>query len=857
MTSMSSSLFTPGQLGLNEQSQPQLPDTQYLDREEKTYVYAQVLLHLEHPGLASRVFTYRIPDEHQGSVQVGVPVLVPFGNMPSQLGYVVGLTDSYFHKSPAKAITEVIDDLPLFDAAYFGMLRFVADYYATPIHQVLSCALPSNLVQKIKKEIVLNLALAESIAVFKLPQSAQQALAFLKNQTVQVTPQALAKALKLDKKKLGLLLATLKQEGFIQVIQAQEGTTQEKTERVLHVNPDALAESVDSLTSKQRAIWDYLLPLKESPEKELLSACKTTRQTLQKLVDLSLVQIEQRAIFRDPLAYFQQVEKDMAVTLSEAQRDAVATIMAAEPVDPYVLYGVTGSGKTEVYLHLTRQTLEQGRAVLVMVPEIALTSQLAKRFIAFFGKENIALWHSHLSAGEKADTWRRLANGQLKILIAARSGVWAPFQNLGMVILDEEHEGSYKQDAPVPRYHARTVAEFRVKQSNARLVLGSATPDVATYHQARDAGRLIKLPERFGGRPMARVIVVDMKEERREGLKGNISKPLKNALAENLAKQEQSIIFINRRGFYTSLQCGHCDHVLTCMDCDVSLTFHKPLRQVRCHYCNYQGEAPQFCPVCASSAIHQTGVGTQRVEEELQKAFPDARILRMDTDTLSGKNSHHLFYQAFASGEADILIGTQIVAKGLDVANVTLVGVVAADSSFSLPDFKATERGFQLLTQVAGRAGRGQKLGRVIFQTALSDLEDNHHPVIRYSSEQNYEGFYDEEIQVRRAFQYPPYSQLCRMIFSAESEKTVQHFALATAAHLKQSIDQAGLQDRVLLVGPASCVIPRIQGRYRYHMMIKNMAATPGQQLITDFYRNLPPPEGIHFHLDVDSLSLL
>ncbi|MEB3287690.1 MAG: primosomal protein N' [Vampirovibrionales bacterium] len=850
---------------------------------ENQAVYAQVLIQLENASLASRVFTYKIPDEWQGVLRVGMPVMVPFASMAQQLGYVVGLSQTYTHTQAAKKIAEVLDETPLFDAAYFDMLSYVSTYYATPIHQVMAAALPSNLVRKSRKIIMLNSDLAETIAALTLPVFDQAVLGYLKTQNTPPTTQQLAKAMlaktdKADRKKLTATLNRLQEQRFVRLVQVQEGAAREKTERMIKLVPQmSAAAGTDNnnepkLTVKQQAVLDYLASSfgessdGELPEKEVLAACKTTREMLAKLSRQGLIEIVERPIYRDPVLFFEQVsKKSPPQALSDAQRLAVETVMAGDNRHPYLLYGVTGSGKTEVYLHLAQKVLAEGKSVLLMVPEIALTSQLARRFVNFFGVENIALWHSHLSGGEKADTWRRLACGELRIVIAARSGIWAPLQELGLIILDEEHEASFKQDAPVPRYHAKTLAEYRARQSGAKLLLGSATPDISSYRQAEGTGRLLRLPERFGGRPMASVTVVDMKEERRSGLKGNISRALKEALKENLANQEQGIVLINRRGFYTNLQCGHCDHVIMCPDCDVSLTFHKPLKEVRCHYCAHQAQAPQFCPICASSAIYQTGVGTQRIEAEIQKTFPEARLLRMDTDTLSGKNSHHELYQKFANGEADILIGTQMVAKGLDIANVTLVGVIAADSSFSMPDFKATERGFQLLTQVAGRAGRGSKAGRVIFQSVLSHVlnqegdaaGDDCHPVIRYASAQDYCGFYAYELEERRAFHYPPFGQLFRMIFSAESEKAVQQFAMATAAHLSQRLKQSDLSDQVLLVGPASCVIPRIQGRYRFHLMLKNLAGGQGHQLITDFYRNIPPPEGIHFHLDVDALSLL
>jgi primosomal protein N' (replication factor Y) len=432
-------------------------------------------------------------------------------------------------------------------------------------------------------------------------------------------------------------------------------------------------------------------------------------------------------------------------------------------------------------------------------------------------------------------------------------------KNLSLILIDEEHETSFKQDSPAPRYNAKTLALELARRTGAKIVLGSATPEISTYYDALKEGRLLHLPERFGNRQMADVRVVDMKQERAQGNQNQLSRTLSEELRINLEVGEQSIILLNRRGFYTTIQCTVCDYVFGCPNCDVSVTFHRARNQVCCHYCGYEDQRPQYCPVCASMELNSSGVGTQRIEDEVTRKFPEARVLRLDSDVLQRKSAYVDIFDAFAGGEADILIGTQIVAKGLDVANVTLVGVVSADSAFALPDYKSSERGFQLLTQVAGRAGRGEKPGRVVIQSVQTQ-----HMVLQHAQKQDYLSFYNEEIGQREMLGFPPYSQIFRFIVSSENEKRAQEFIQAAALHLRQAIQDASLggqsQQALTLMGPAPCVLPRIQSRYRFHLLVKNYVGEAGHRLITHFYtRALEQrlPEDLNFILDIDAQSLL
>jgi primosomal protein N' (replication factor Y) len=816
--------------------------------------YAQILVDLGAKALDKRTFTYRIPEEFRQDVHIGTPVMVSFGRMPQVLGFVVGFCDTVTETFAIKDIAEVLEDTPLFSLEYLQFLDWVSDYYATPLTQVLSCALPANLVQKTRKEVTLARPVS-TVELTQLSREAQRIVVYLQKRPQGCSVNYLATQLKLPNKLLQKTLAALKQLEMVDIrtqVKKSQGARMMKVVHLLTRDEAVLA----SATRRQKQILEYLLAHEEQERgvllKALLESVETTLPTVQRMEAQGLIRLEEVSWARDPLAYYAALGKVHAFSLSDAQARAVETVLNGDSDSPYLLYGVTGSGKTEVYLTLAEQVLRQGQSVMMMVPEIALTSQISKRFIERFGIEQIALWHSNLSAGEKADTWRRVASGDLRIVIGARSAIFTPVQQLGLILIDEEHDGSFKQDSPAPRYHAKSLALELARRTGAKVVCGSATPDpMAFYHSSREH-RLLHLPERFGGRSMARVELVDMKQERSHGNGGTLSRRLKEELTANVESQEQSIILINRRGFYTLITCVECDYTFMCPHCTVALTVHRSRRQVRCHYCGYEADTPQFCPSCASGELSQTGVGTQRVEDELYALLPEARVLRLDSDVMQRKDAYREVFEAFSAGEADILVGTQMVAKGLDVPNVTLVGVISADASFYLPDYKSSERGFQLLTQVAGRAGRGEKAGRVVVQSV-----DPNHAVIQYAKAQDYEGFYQYEIAARRELAFPPFSQLFRFIVSDEDEFRAQHFIKAMGLNLLALLEKHGIQDAVELLGPAPCVISRIQGRFRFHALLKNQAGPAAHRLINGFFRDVTPPEGIHFLLDVEPQSLL
>ncbi|HHW43753.1 MAG TPA: primosomal protein N', partial [Desulfotomaculum sp.] len=475
----------------------------------------------------------------------------------------------------------------------------------------------------------------------------------------------------------------------------------------------------------------------------------------------------------------------------------------------FLLHGVTGSGKTEVYLQCIAGALQQGLQAMMLLPEIALTPQMIDIFRGRFGRR-VAVLHSRLSQGERYDEYQRLRAGEARVALGARSAVFAPLEKPGLIILDEEHEPSYKQEE-TPRYHARGVALRLAGLAGAVVVLGSATPSLESYARATAAGasyRLVELPERIGGRPLPRVKTIDMRQEIRAGNKSLFSRQLREAMTERLSRGEQIILFLNRRGFSTLVVCRECGLVLKCPHCDISLTFHSSGR-MRCHYCHYSVLAPSLCPGCGGRYLAYLGAGTQKIEQEIRELFPDAGVMRLDGDTTARRGAHREIIEGFRRGGAGILIGTQMVAKGLDLPGVTLVGVIAADLSLFMPDFRASERTFQLLTQVAGRSGRGDREGEVLVQTYSP-----HHYAVTCAVNHDYQGFYRQEMTLRRSLGYPPFTHLCRILVSGRKEEEVQEAAAAIA----------GLIQGVDMLGPAPAPLTRIKDRYRWHLVLKSHA---------------------------------
>ena len=557
---------------------------------------------------------------------------------------------------------------------------------------------------------------------------------------------------------------------------------------------------------------------------------------------------------RDPFGG-ERVEAKPPPTLTPEQSQALTSIqqeLIAPPGfrQPVLIHGVTGSGKTELYLRAIQAVRELGKQAICLVPEISLTPQMIQRFRSRFGGE-VAVLHSALSAGEKFDEWQRIRRGEVSIAVGARSAIFAPFEHVGLIIIDEEHEQSYKQESPAPSYHAREVAAERCRLEDALLVLGSATPALESFHRA-SAGeyRLVSLEHRVDNWPMPVVELVDMREELRTGNRSIFSAALQMGLAHTLAAKEQAILFLNRRGYNTFIMCRSCGEAVQCPNCAVAMTYHLGDDHLACHYCDHQSPVPQICPTCRSKAIRHMGAGTERVEEELRKLYPRARIARMDVDTTRRKGSHAAILKQFAERKVDVLVGTQMIAKGLDFPDVTLVGVILADTSLNLPDFRAAERTFQLVTQVAGRAGRGLKPGRVLVQTYQPD-----HRSLLAAMEHDYHAFYKEEIAFRKELDYPPFAHMIHLVTSGEQEGAV----MATAEAIQQLLVQHRFSGTIL--GPAPAPLAKLRGRFRYHLVLKGDAIEQmAHEVRTAFAASggrWRTSRDVSLSVDVDPLSIL
>lgn len=624
-----------------------------------------------------------------------------------------------------------------------------------------------------------------------------------------------------------------------------------KTEKVI------VYQNSDGATKRQLEVLEFLKNNtdKEFTQTQLIKEFKTTSSVIKKLEENKNIIFVEKELFRNSLKPFTDNELEPLATLNDEQNFVYKKIsegMEKQVTSPYLIHGVTASGKTEIYFHLIKDTLDKGKSAIFLVPEIALASQLAHRLSKKFGTQEVALWHSSISDGEKFDIIRKIRENKMKIIIGARSAIFSPLKNLGLIIIDEEHESSYKQTGTNPRYDARTLARQRAKEEGACLVLGSATPDINSYYEALNSNKLLTLTQRYNNAKLPKVDIVDMRFEAQKKNHSIFSNLLRNEINQNLADKKQTILLVNRRGFSTSITCESCGYVLECPHCSIPLIYHKMTDSMRCHYCNYTVKPITVCPECGAYTLKQYGIGTQKVEEYVRKDFPEARVARIDSDIMNKKYLHIELLEKFSKGEIDILIGTQMIAKGLDNSNVTLVGVLMADQSFNLPDFRAQERGFQLLTQVAGRAGRGQTNGRVIFQSYAPDYY-----ALNNAKYQDYKAFYAKEIQNRYEFSYPPYSKLIRFIISSKMQYRAEKIADEIAMRLRNLVDNNHLTENVEILGASECIISKINNEYRFQILIKNTLGEKGHSLVINFIKQLKLLPDIKFLVDVDPTEML
>lgn len=748
-----------------------------------------------------REFDYRIPEKWNQVIKPGMRVIVPFGPRMVQ-GFVTGLkAKSDFAK--LRFIKEPMDLEPILNDELLQLGDWLTKEAMCFKISALQAMLPAAM--KAKYEKVIKVVEDKKD---QLPSSIQNL--FGKNDSLSWKDVIEGENASLVQKEM--------QNGNLELEYNVKNRLNKKTVRVIKslLSPMELKEMASAISShakKQQELLQYFIEHQEPiPLKELLELMNTSSGTVKSLVSKGALAEMDQEIYRDP--YENRVfEKSMPFTLTAEQTAALKPIQEKihhDEHDVFLLYGVTGSGKTEVYLQAIASVIEKGKEAIMLVPEISLTPQTVKRFKERFG-EQVAVMHSGLSVGEKYDEWRKIHRKEVKVVVGARSAVFAPFENLGLVIIDEEHESSYKQEE-TPRYHARDVAIERAKSYGCPVILGSATPTLESFARAKkNVYKLLTLSQRMNKNALPAVDIVDMREELRTGNRSMFSELLFTKLKDRLDKGEQTVLMLNKRGHSSFVMCRSCGLVINCPNCDISLTYHRFNDIMKCHYCGFEEGMPSVCLECESEHIRFFGTGTQKVEEELAKILPEARVIRMDVDTTSKKGSHERLLNAFGEGKADILLGTQMIAKGLDFPNITLVGVLSADTMLHLPDFRSSEKTFQLLTQVSGRAGRHQLPGEVVIQTYTPE-----HYSIELSALQDYDAFYEREMYLRRQSHYPPYYYVVLI--------TVSHEDLMKTVSVTEKITNylgSRLNRDSVVLGPVASPISRINNRYRYQCLIK------------------------------------
>ncbi|MBU9712462.1 primosomal protein N' [Evansella tamaricis] len=755
-----------------------------------------------------RLFDYIIPEVYQETVVPGIRVVVPFGPRKVQ-GFVVALSEtSEYELHKLKPIEELVDVTPPLTGELLTLAEWLKEKSLSFYIAVLKVMLPAAMRAKYKKELWIN-------GEEQLPQLPHTIASIFTDTKTPVDWDDLQKnGNEIQRKEIA---KAVKEK--ILLVKPVVGTQETKKKRVI-VEPVLSKEELEIRklelskgAKKQQELIHFFIENRDPiPVTEIIEKLKTSRSTIQTLVQKGILQQGEIEVRRDP--YEGRVfTPSESLPLTDEQGVVLQTILKSLQSgkhETFLLRGVTGSGKTEVYLQAIEKALSLGKEAIVLVPEISLTPQMVTRFKERFGSE-VAVLHSALSKGEKYDEWRRIREKEVKVAVGARSAIFAPFENLGMIIIDEEHETSYKQEES-PRYHARDVAIERGKYYQCPVILGSATPSLESFARAKKGVyHLVTMEKRVNDVKMPEVTITDMREELRDGNRSMFSNVLLDAMKLRLERNEQIVLFLNRRGYSTFIMCRDCGYVAECPHCDISLTYHRANQSLQCHYCGHMETIPTRCPGCEGDSIRFFGSGTQKVEEELVKVLPDVRVIRMDVDTTRKKGSHEKLLDKFGRGEGDVLLGTQMIAKGLDFPNITLVGVLAADSMLHLPDFRSAERTFQLLTQVSGRAGRHEKTGEVIVQTYTPE-----HYSIQDVQQHDFVSFFQKEMMIRKQRGYPPYYFLALIHVSDVELTNVVDVTEKIAKFLRTR-----LSETTMIFGPVASSIPRIKDRYRYQCMIK------------------------------------
>lgn len=807
------------------------------------YVDVAVALPLSIP------FTYAVPEALLPFAVPGQRVLVPFGKR-RVTGYILRLCEKQDLKN-IKNIIDVLDELPLFPMSMISFFEWISEYYIYPIGEVIKCALPSGL----------NIYDVTSIEITELGRE------FLQNDFLTATETKALQFInkgpcrirdvfrRFGKDVSGSLMYRMGEKGLVQINRTlNRSRARPNVERYVRLNKDIPIG--EKLSAQRKQLINCLRMDNDVSLKELKKLVPSAARMITSMEKKGYVSVEDRIVYRDPFG--EAIQPDTVHTLTTEQQCVINNIL--EQLDKgfsaHLLAGVTGSGKTEVYMQLAASIIQRGYCVIVLVPEIALISQMERRFRSRFG-DRIAVLHSGLSDGERYDQWMRIVKGEANIVLGARSAIFAPFEKLGLIIVDEEHDSSYKQESGF-RYHARDLAVVRAKQESSIVLLGSATPSIQSYYNA-STNKFVReiLTERVEKRPLPEVRTVDLREYRdRRGTEKVMTPILQKEMREALDRGEQVLLFLNRRGFANVSVCASCGETVRCSHCDISLTFHKKDNLYKCHYCGYFLSPISSCKSCGASKLQLLGLGTEKIEGMVQTLFPNARVARMDRDTTSKKGSIVAILKALKNQEIDILVGTQMVAKGHDFPNITLVGIICADLSLNFPDFRAGERTFQLLAQVAGRAGRGDMPGKVILQTYNPD-----HYSISAAKDQDFKGFYNMEIGYREALNYPPFSRIIHIRISGKDKEKARRYAndvgmVCNAIQKREPLFQKAIE----ILGPLEASFKKIASQYRWQILLKGMDSKSLHQfvhlLLSDaIYKKVK--KDVRVIIDVDPLYMM
>ena len=780
-------------------------------------MYAQVIIDANHAEV-DRVFDYRVPAQWEEEVCVGLRVMVPFGQRNTKReGYVIALTETT--EVPAGKIKEIVEILdegrPILTPSILELAKWMKKEYFCTLNQCLQAVMPAG----IRTKSVWYAELTGQTA--ELSEKEQQMIDVLEEQGGAVPLRELEQ---IFGNRTEYILRCLQEKKVVRLHQKTTRSTYKKEKRYVSLteNEELLAGAKEKAEKDKRLagqlrVLSAICPGESISVEELKEKAAVTDSPIHTLLQKGIL-VEQRRQEKRDVFQLEDYTPTQPFYPTPAQAQALALLREEEQKAqkrPVLLHGVTGSGKTEIYMQLIEHVIMEGKQAIVLVPEISLTPQIMERFISRFGKR-VSVTHSRLSLGERLDQWRKARDGEISIIIGPRSALFMPFSNLGVIVMDECHESSYISDV-TPKYHTREVARKLSELTGALLVMGSATPDIDSYHRAVTGEfLLLQLKERTKGSHLPEVFVTDMRKELEDGNRSAFGLPLQQAIRENLEKGQQTMLFLNRRGYSTFVSCRKCGEALTCPSCNVSYTYHASDKALVCHYCGKEVPVPKTCPSCGSHYIRYFGTGTQKIEEETRRLFPEASVLRMDADTTTGKNGHARILELFGKGKADILIGTQMIAKGHDFPNVTLVGILAADLSLNLGTYQAAETCFQLITQAAGRAGRGELAGRVFIQTYQPE-----NYAIRMAAAQDYEGFYQEEILLRQAMEYPPFSHIFSVLITGEMEQEVILAAQRLGAYMNHYAERAGCT----VVGPAPAPLPKFRGEFRWQIFAKGTDA--------------------------------